>query len=81
MIHNIFDYKGLFKDYIWADPMQRKNIEKLFSDLLALILFGTIFGVALTPEYKEFKKGMKERDFLTNACVELLYKSSSRSYD
>ena len=73
--------KGLFKDYIWADPMQRKNIEKLFSDLLALILFGTIFGAALTPAYKEFKKGMKERDFLTNACVELLYKSSSRSYD
>ena len=70
-----------FMDIIWADPMQRKNLEKLFADVLALIFFGTLFGLALTPIYKEFKKGMKERDFLTNAAVELLYKSSSRSYD
>ena len=75
------DISQVFKDNIWLDPMQRKNLEKLFSDILAWILFGTIYGLALKPGYKEFKKGMKERDFLTNAGVELLYKSSSRSYD
>jgi hypothetical protein len=45
------------------------------------MLFGTLYGAVLSPAYKEFKKGMKDRDVLTNAAVELLYKSSSRSYD
>lgn len=40
-----------------------------------------IYGLVLNPAYKDFKKGMKERDVLTNGIVELLYKSSSRSYD
>lgn len=65
----------------WLDPVNRANFAKLFSDILAWILFGCLFKFALTPAYKEFKKGMKEREVLTNAAVELLYKSSSRSYD
>lgn len=72
---------GNFKEDIWLDPVQRKNLDKLFSDLLSWWIFAALFGLALTPNYKEFKKGMKERDVLTNATVELLYKSSSRSYD
>ena len=70
-----------FKENILLDPMQRKNLEKLFSDLLAWLFFGILYSYGLNPAYKEFKKGMKERDFMTNAGVELLYKSSSRSYD
>lgn len=72
---------GNFKEEILLNPMQRKNLDKLFSDLLALLLFTLIFKLALDPAYKDFKKGMKERDVVTNATVELLYKSSSRSYD
>lgn len=73
--------KGNFKEDIWLDPVQRKNLDKLFSDLLAWMLFAMIYGLALKPAYKDFKKGMKDRDVITNAIVELLYKSSSRSYD
>lgn len=73
--------KGNFQEDIWLDPVQRKNLDKLFTDILAWILFGTIFSLVLGPGYKEFKKGMKERDVITNATMELLYKSSSRSYD
>lgn len=73
--------KGNFKEDIWLDPVQRKNLDKLFSDLLAWIIFAMIYGLALKPAYKDFKKGMKDRDVITNAIVELLYKSSSRSYD
>ena len=54
---------------------------KLSSDLLAWLLFSLIFRFALSPAYKEFKKGMKERNVAVNAGVELLYKASSRSYD
>lgn len=73
--------KGNFRDEIWLDPVQRKNLDKLFSDLLALLLFSIIYGCVLNPAYKGFKEGMKERDVVTNGVVELLYKSSSRSYD
>lgn len=61
--------------------MQRKNLDKLFTDLLAWLLFGTLYKFALTPAYKEFKKGMPERNIVTNAIVELNFKASSRSYD
>lgn len=73
--------KGNFKDEIWLDKVQHDNLVKLFSDLLAWAIFAAIFGWALNPAYKEFKKGMEERDVITNATVELLYKSSSRSFD
>lgn len=73
--------KGNFQEDIWLDLVQRKNLDKLFSDLLAWLLFSMIYGLALNPAYKDFKKGMKDRDVITNAAVELLYKSSSRSYD
>lgn len=73
--------KGNFQEDIWLDPVQRKNLDKLFLDLLAVLLFSMIYGLALNPAYKDFKKGMKDRDVITNAAVELLYKSSSRSYD
>jgi hypothetical protein len=54
---------------------------KLFSDILAWMLFGTVYKYALTPSYKDFKKEMPHRDIIINSVVELLYKSSSRSYD
>lgn len=73
--------EGSFKEDIWLDPVQRKNLDKLFSDFLAWLIFSQLYMWALSPAYKEFKKGMKERDVMTNAVVELLYKSSSRSYD
>lgn len=73
--------KGNFQEDIWLDPVQRKNLDKFFTDLLAGLLFSIIYGLALNPAYKDFKKGMKDRDVITNAVVELLYKSSSRSYD
>lgn len=73
--------KGNLQEDIWLDPVQRKNLDKFFTDLLAGLLFSMIYGLALNPAYKDFKKGMKDRDVITNAVVELLYKSSSRSYD
>lgn len=72
---------GEFKDMIWKDPMQRANLRKIFSDLLAWLLFGTIYSLVANPAYKEFKKGMSDRPPVVNGAVELLYKSSSRSYD
>lgn len=66
---------------IWNNPVDRKNLEKLIADILAWIFFSSLFGFVLTPGYKDFKKTMKEREFLTNAAVEIFYKGISRSYD
>lgn len=72
---------GDFENAIWQDPMQRANLRKLFSDLLAYLLFGSFYSLIAGPAYSDFKKGMKDRPALVNGVVELLYKSSSRSYD
>ena len=66
---------------IWDNPVDRRNLEKLMADVLAWLFFSSLFGFVLTPGYKDFKKTMKEREFLTNAAVEIFYKGTSRSYD
>ncbi len=70
-----------FKAEIWTDPVQRKNLEKLFWDIFMWILFGALFKLAIQPLYKEYKKNADGEDIVSNALVEVLFKSSSRSYD
>ena len=72
---------GDFKEEIWQNDVNKANLKRLMAELLAWLIFGTIYKCVLTPGFKEFKKGMKERDILTNAITELIYKSSSSSYD
>lgn len=70
-----------FNEDIWKDPVNRKNIIKLGSDLLMLLFYFILYSCVLDPAYKEFKKDSKRRDFLTNVAIDVLYKSSSRSFD
>lgn len=72
---------GDFKEAILDDPMQRKNLEKLFSDLLMTLIFTLLFGLVISPAYKEYKKDMPNNSVVANAVTEVLYKSTSRSYD
>lgn len=70
-----------FKEDIIANPMQYANLKKLISDMIALMLFSAIFKYAVSPAYKEVKKTMQDMGVVTSAISELMYKSSSRSYD
>lgn len=70
-----------FKEDIWANPMQQANLKKLISDLMLAMLFAALFKYAISPAYKEFKKEMVDHSVAENAIAELLYKSTSRSYD
>lgn len=70
-----------FKEEIWDNPMQRANLLKGLSDILLFLLFYLIFKLALDPAYKDYKKEMKDYSVLQNAFVEVMYKSSSKSYD
>ena len=73
--------KSKFLEDIMANPMQMANIRKLLSDLFALMLFYCAFKFAISPLYTEYKKEMEDHSVLENAIAEIMYKSTSRSYD
>lgn len=70
-----------FKKEILNDPMQMANIKKALSDLLMTLLFYSLFRFGVSPLYKEYKKDMSNHPAVQNGIVEVLYKSSSNSYD
>lgn len=70
-----------FKKDIINNPMQLANLRKLISDLIAVALFTAFFKLAVAPRYADYKKSMKDESVVQNAIVEVLYKSSSNSYD
>lgn len=70
-----------FKKDIASNPMQLSNLRKAISDLLAIALFMALFKLAIAPLYTDYKKSMKDESTVQNAIVEVLYKSSSNSYD
>ena len=70
-----------FKKDIASNPMQLANLRKAISDLLAIALFMALFKLAIAPLYTDYKKSMKDESVVQNAIVEVLYKSSSNSYD
>lgn len=73
--------KSKFMEEIIANPMQYANLRKLISDLLFLMLFYSLFKFAVSPMYQEYKKEMVDHSVAENAIAEILYKSTSRSYD
>lgn len=67
--------------YIKGNDMVKANVFKLTSDALMFALLGSLFSLLLTPAYKEHKKTATDNPILVNLLTEILYKSSSRSYD
>lgn len=73
---------GEIKQFLADSPQDRKNLMKLLTDLLASMLISLLVKEALTSSYKTYKKeDMADNPFIVNATVELLYKSTSRSFD
>ena len=73
---------GEIKQFLADSPQDRKNLMKLLTDLLASMLISLLVKKALTSSYKTYKKeDMIDNPFIVNATVELLYKSTSRSFD
>lgn len=69
------------KDYIKGNQVAKANVMKLTSDALMWLLLAALFKLLLSPAYKEHKKHAADNPVLVNLISELLYKSSSRSYD
>ena len=66
---------------VWADPNERKNIIKFFTDLLILMLFTALFKLALDPAYKDYKKSTDATNIVGNAITSITYKAVANSYD
>lgn len=73
--------KEQFIKDILENPVQYANLKKAISDVIAAFLFALLFRFAVTPAYKEFKKDSEDYSVVENALAEILYKSTSRSYD
>lgn len=66
--------------YLKGNPMVKANVMKLGSDALFYSLLAALFGLLLGPEYKDYKKTMKDNPVIQNLLTEMLYKGSSRAY-
>lgn len=71
---------GVFK-YLKDNQGEKANILKLINDLIASALFFILFKAVLDGVYKDHKKEAKNKPLIQNLVTELIYKSSSRSYD
>lgn len=67
-------------EYMKSDPIMKANMRKLLSDLLMTLLMFGLFKYIFDPAYKDHKSA-KNNPVMYNLATEILYKSSSRSYD
>ena len=63
------------------NDINRRNFNKLFSDIFMMLLYGAIFKLALDPAYAEHKKSANGRNVISNALTELTYKGWHNSWD
>ena len=75
--------KGLaaFKTDIWSNEVARRNMRRLGRDILVGGLLAALFKLWLSKLYGKHKAESDGKDVLTNGIIEILYKSSSSSFD
>lgn len=80
---SVFKNDGLthVKKYLSENESARQNLNKLLSDLLINLLYLVLIKLALSAEYKNYKKTMKDNPVIQNLIVEVMYKSTSRAWD
>jgi hypothetical protein len=68
-------------DLFWENDMHRKNMIKFGSDAFTAMLMALLFKLAIKPLYTDWKSTSDENTLAENIIIDLLYNSSSRSYD
>lgn len=69
------------KEYLKEDPIAAQNFKKGLSDLLMSLLHLVLINLALSGQYRDYKKVMRDNPVIQNLIVEVLYKSTSRAWD
>lgn len=60
---------------------EKKNLTKLFSDILMWVVLASLYQYAISPAYEDLKKKRDKEDLLLNSIEDILYKGTSSSYD
>lgn len=66
---------------IWSNEIARRNIRRLLRDILIGGILSVLFKMWISKEYQQHKVNSDGKNILANACIELLYKSSSSCFD
>lgn len=69
------------KTDILSNEVARRNLRRLLRDILVSLLFTSLFKLWLDEVYRDHKKNADGREVVTNAAIEILYKSSSSCFD
>lgn len=70
-----------FKEKIWSAQTNRENLKKLLGDAFMLLLYGLLFGLLLTPKYKEHVKSKECNNLIVDGMTELFYKAGHAAFD
>lgn len=69
-------------DFYKANPQTKANMRKLISDqLMFWLIIVLLKSYVIDPSYKDYKKEMKDNPVAVNLLAEVMYKSSTRSWD
>ena len=69
------------KSEVFSNDVARRNMRRLMRDILVSLLLAGLFKLWVDPAYKDHKKRAKGEAILTNAAIEILYKSSRNCFD
>lgn len=69
------------KSDVFTNEVARRNMRRLFRDILIGGLLTALFKLWLSKAYKKHKADDDGKDLITNAAIEILYKSSSSCFD
>jgi hypothetical protein len=69
------------KTDIWSNEIARRNMRRLLRDILIGGILSALFKMWISKEYQQHKTNSDGQNILANACIELLYKSSSSCFD
>ena len=73
-------WKAMNKE-VFSNEIARRNLRRLLRDLLIGGIFATLFKMLMKELYKDHKESAKGNDVVSNAVVEVLYKSSTSCFD
>lgn len=66
---------------VFNDEIARRNMRRLFRDLLIGGIFATLFKMLIKEWYSDHKETANGKEVVANAITELLYKSSTSCFD
>lgn len=69
------------KTDVIADPIKQRNLKRALRDLLIGGIIANLFKLWMKKKYQNHKETTRGEEVVTNAIMEVLYKSSTNCFD